>query len=396
MHFFATCMVALGSIFSSIWIVVANSWMQTPAGHEIVPMMRDGLPWLIEGVPVMRAEILDFWAMVFNPSSLHRLIHVWIGCLITGSFFVLSISAWYLLHERHRAFAERSFKGALVLATIASLAALASGHLQARSVHRHQPAKLAALEAHFESGVADLVLLGWPDMQAGRLDQAIAIPGGLSFLLFDDFSAPVDGLDRFRPEDRPATPLPFLGYHVMISLGMAFIGLTLCACFFWWRRTLFEQRWLLWIFVFAVLGAVGANQAGWVAAETGRQPWIVHPPVPRDESGALLLGPAGVVEYDEKAGLRTSDAHSSLVSEEQVLLSMGIFGVTYALLFAVWIFVLNEKIQKGPDEGPLPSRRTRKDRNEVERMEDFMDAVATRPGHEGSLTGDRLREGERT
>jgi cytochrome d ubiquinol oxidase subunit I len=121
MHFFATCMVALGSIFSSIWIVVANSWQQTPAGSHIVPVLRDGVPWVIDGVPMMRAEIVDFWAMVLSPSSVHRLVHVWIGCFIMGGFFVMSISAWYLLRDRHREFAERSFNGALVLATLASL-----------------------------------------------------------------------------------------------------------------------------------------------------------------------------------------------------------------------------------------------------------------------------------
>ena len=123
MHFFATCMVALGSIFSSVWIVVANSWQQTPAGSHIVPVLRDGVPWVVDGVPIMRAEIVDFWAMVLNPSSLQRLVHVWIGCFIMGGFFVMSISAWYLLKERHREFAEHSFKGALVMTALASLAA---------------------------------------------------------------------------------------------------------------------------------------------------------------------------------------------------------------------------------------------------------------------------------
>src|SRR5215468_2630988 len=106
-HFFATLMVALGSIFSSIWITIANSWQQTPAGHHIVPMMRDGKPWVVDGMPVRRAEIVDFWAMVFNPSSVERLIHVWIGCFILGAFFIMSISAWYILRRRHEEFARR-------------------------------------------------------------------------------------------------------------------------------------------------------------------------------------------------------------------------------------------------------------------------------------------------
>ena len=112
-HFFATVMVSLGSIFSAIWIVVANSWQQTPAGHQIVQMTRDGQPWFVGGEPMIRAEIVDFWALVFNPSTLHRLIHVWIGAFIMGAFFVMSISAWYLLKKRHEEFARRSFSGAL-------------------------------------------------------------------------------------------------------------------------------------------------------------------------------------------------------------------------------------------------------------------------------------------
>jgi cytochrome bd-type quinol oxidase subunit 1 len=140
-------MVALGSIFSSIWITVANSWQQTPAGHHIVPMMRDGKPWVIDGEVIRRAEIVDFWAMVFNPSSIHRLVHVWIGCFILGAAFIMSISAWYILRGKHVEFARRSFTGALGLATISSLAILLSGHSQAQSVYKTQPAKLAAFEA---------------------------------------------------------------------------------------------------------------------------------------------------------------------------------------------------------------------------------------------------------
>jgi cytochrome bd ubiquinol oxidase subunit I len=133
-HFFATVMVALGSIFSAIWIVVANSWQQTPAGHHIVPMMRNGTPWVVDGVPVRRAEIVDFWAMVFNPSTIHRLVHVWIGCFILGAAFIMSVSAWYILRRRHEEFARRSFTGALMLATVSSLAMLLSGHFQAQNV----------------------------------------------------------------------------------------------------------------------------------------------------------------------------------------------------------------------------------------------------------------------
>ncbi len=378
LHFTATCMVALGSIFSSIWIVVANSWQQTPAGHEIVPVLRDGVPWVIDGVPVMRAEIVDFWAMVFNPSALERLVHVWLGCFIMGGFFIMSISAWYLLRDRHREFAERSFKGALVLATLASLAMFVSGDRQARGVYRNQPAKLAAFEAHFETGRADMSLLGIPDPEAGTVRFELAVPGLLSFLLFRDFDASVTGLDRFRPEDRPPVVIPYFAYHLMIGLGSFFGAVTLLACFFWWRGTLFRQRWLLWIFVFAVLGAVAANQAGWVAAEVGRQPWVVHPRVPYDTDGELLLDAEGHVAYDESQSLRTADAVSPAVDAGQVASSLVLFGLIYALLLAVWIFVLNERIQQGPE--PVAARP-------AVTPGSLRDAAAALPARSGSLTG---------
>jgi cytochrome d ubiquinol oxidase subunit I len=377
MHFFSTCMVALGSIFSSVWIVVANSWQQTPAGHHIVPVLRDGAPWLVDGKPVLRAEIVDFWAMVLNPSSLQRLVHVWIGCLIMGAFFVMSISAWYLLRDRHRAFAERSFRGALVLGTLASLAAPLSGHFQAHGVYAHQPAKLAAFEGHFHSGPGDLSLFGIPDPEAGELRSEIAIPGGLSFLLFGDPDRPVIGLDRFRPRDRPPVAIPFATYHLMVALGMGFVALTLTACFFLWRGSLFRQRWLLWIFVFAVLGAVAANQAGWVAAEVGRQPWIVYPPLSLDPAGHPRLDAQGFVTFESQQGLRTEDAVSPVLSAAQVRRSIALFGLVYLMLLGVWVFVLNDKIQHGPE--PI-------DRDTGQRLPGLLGAAAARAGHAESLT----------
>jgi cytochrome d ubiquinol oxidase subunit I len=380
MHFFATCMVALGGIFSSVWIVVANSWQQTPAGHHIVPVLRGGEPWIVDGTPVMRAEIVDFWAMVFNPSSMHRLVHVWIGCFILGAFFVMSISAWYLLRGRHREFAERSFRGALVLGTLAALAAPISGHLQANNVYEHQPAKMAAFEGHFETGPGDLSLFGIPSASDDAVDLEVAIPGGLSFMLLEDWDAPVLGLEAFRPEDRPPLAIPFLAYHAMIGLGVFFIAVTVSACFFWWRGSLFRQRWLLWIFVFAVLGAFAANQAGWVAAEVGRQPWIVHPSVERDAGGQPLLDDEGFLVYDRSQGLRTIDGVSPVLSASQVQGSIAMFGLIYALLFAVWIFLLNDKIQKGPE--PV-------ERGRAEPREGFVGAASLRPAHGESLTRER-------
>ncbi len=351
MHFFSTLMVSLGSIFSSIWIVVANSWQQTPAGSHVVPVLRDGVPLLRDGQPVMRAEITDFWAMVFNPSTVHRLVHVWLGAFLVGAFFVMSIAAWYLLKGRHGEFARRSFDGALVLATVSALAMLVSGHGQAGMVYRHQPAKLAAFEGHYVTGPGDLSLFGFPDDATQTVKLRVAVPGGLGLLLHGDAAKPVVGLDRFRAEDRPPVGLSFQSYHLMVALGTAFIGLTLLALFLRWRGTLWQTRWLLWIFVPAVVLPIVANEAGWMAAEVGRQPWIVHPPVTWNADGTdVVVGPEGRVFYDERVGLRTLEAASPNVSAGQVLGSLLGFGFIYLALGAVWVFVLHRKIQHGPDE----------------------------------------------
>ncbi len=375
MHFFATAMVALGSIFSSVWIVVANSWQQTPAGHHIVPVLRDGVPLVADGAPVLRAEIVDFWQLVFNPSTVHRLVHVWLGCFLTGAFFVMSISAWYVLKGRHLEFARRSFTGALIFATVSAVLMLASGHFQAHGVYRQQPAKLAAFEGHFETGPADMSLIGIPDPDDATVHFNIAVPGGLSLLLHGDTAASVDGLDKFAPEDRPPVLVPFLSYHVMVGLGTFFLALTLLASVLRVRGVLFERRWLMWVFVLAVVAPMVANQTGWMSAEIGRQPWIVHPPVPRDDAGELLLGPAGVVEYDERLGLRTANAASDNLSGGQVLGSIIGFVLLYLALLAVWLFVLDRKIRHGPES------------SQKRGGEGLLEAASRRAGRTESLTG---------
>lgn len=348
-HLFATTMVALGSIFSSVWIVVANSWQQTPAGHAIVPVLRDGREWVVNGIAIRRAEIVNFWEMVFNPSSLIRLTHVLIGCFIMGTLFILSISAYYLLKRRHLEFARRSFRGALLFFTLCSILAVVTGHEHARMAYRYQPAKLAAAEGHFKSGPADLILFGAPGPGAYSVKYTLKITGGLSFLLHGDPRQPVVGLDRFREEDRPNVPLVFSAWRVMIGLGTLFVILGLTASYFAYRSTLFEKRWLMWIFVFAVIGGVAANQSGWAFAEVGRQPWVVYPPIRWTASGDVETGGDGYVHYDESQGLRTNAAVSTLVSPGQIKASMFGFGLIYLLLGGVWIYTLHRKIVNGPD-----------------------------------------------
>lgn len=366
MHFFATLMVAIGGIFSSIWITVANSWQQTPAGHVI----REHV---INGQVFRRAEIVDFWALVFNPSSIQRLLHVWLGAFILGAFFVMSISAWYLLKNRHIEFAKRSFTGGLILATVCSLLQLAAGHYQAIGVAEYQPAKLAAMEGLFATeAYAPMHLFGWPDEQSKTVRYSLAIPGLLSWLVHFDVDQPVQGLNDLEGQwGHPPVWLTFQSYHLMIAIGTLFIITTLYASFLHWRGTLFTHRWLLWYFVFAVILAIVANETGWVAAEVGRQPWIVYPTIVH-----------GAVE----GGLRTSDAVSEAIGPAHVLGSIIMFSVLYLLLFILWVFLLNNKIQHGPDPVVLPTRSS---------MKDAMDAASRRPDHRDSLTEPKSKPEDR-
>ena len=318
MHFFATCMVALGAHFSAIWIIVANSWMQTPTGFHIVG----------EGLHA-RAEITDFWAMVFNPSSMDRLTHTVVGAWQAGAWLMVSIGAWYLLKKQHRTFALASMKLGLALSLTASVLTLVTGDRSAGGVARNQPAKFAALEGLWETTPqAPLHVVGWVDAKT-ETTRGLALPGMLSWLAYGDAAHPVTGLRDIPADERPPVNFTFQLFHVMVAIGFSMIGLALWASWALWRRTLENSRALLWLLVVSVLGPQIANQAGWWAAEVGRQPWIVY------------------------KLLRTSQGLSAVVHANQIVASMIMFMLVYLLLFAAFIFLLNEKIKHGPDESDL-------------------------------------------
>ncbi|HSP86637.1 MAG TPA: cytochrome ubiquinol oxidase subunit I [Ignavibacteriaceae bacterium] len=292
-HFIATIMVALGAMFSAVWIVVANSWQQTPAGYHIVG----------EGLNA-RAEITDFWAMVFNPSSVDRLLHVISGCWLAGAFLVISVSAFYILRNKHIDFAKSSLKIALLLALFASLFQLFTGHQSAVGISKNQPAKLAAMEAHYDSSLpGDLYLFGWVDEKNKEVTLGISLPGLLSYLVYGDVSKPIIGLNSFAKDEIPPVNIVFQAYHIMVAIGFFLIAVSVLGVFLWWRGKLFNHRWLLWVFVFSVLGPQIANQVGWMVAEVGRQPWIVY----------------GL--------MRTSEALSKTVTAEQITFSLILFAV---------------------------------------------------------------------
>jgi len=316
-HFFSTIMVFLGSLFSAVWIVVANSWQQTPAGFHIVGSGMQA-----------RAEITDFWAMVFNPSSTDRLLHVWIGAFLSGAFMVLSVNAWYILKNKFLDIAKPAFKIALATAAFFSLAQLFVGSRSADGVSKNQPAKLAAMEGHYDSlAKADMYIMGWVNQQK-QITTGLKIPGGLSFLIYNDFKAPVKGLNAFKKEEQPSqVNAVFQFYHIMIATGVLMIVLSLLACWYWKKGNLFDKKWLMLVFVWAVLLPQVANQCGWFTAEMGRQPWVVY----------------GL--------LKTSDALSRTVTANQVIFSLVLFALVYALLLVLFLFLLYRKIQHGPETG---------------------------------------------
>ncbi len=316
LHFLATVMVTLGAHFSAVWIIVANSWQQTPAGHHIV-----------EAGGRVRAEIVDFWAMVFNPSTVDRLTHTLSGAWQTGAWLVISVSAFYVLRKRHEQAARLGMRVALVVALIASLAQLATGHSSADTVAEHQPAKLAALEGHYaESAPADMYVLGWVD-EAGERVVGLRVPvaGMLSLLVHGDAAKPVPGLRAFAPQDRPPVQIVFQSYHLMVALGMLLIGASAAGVALLRRERLFRMRPVLWAFVLMVAAPQAANQLGWISAEVGRQPWIVY----------------GL--------LRTTDGLSRVVDARQVTVSLVLFTVVYLLLMVVFVYLLDKKIKHGPD-----------------------------------------------
>lgn len=314
MHFFSALMVAFGAHFSAIWIVVANSWMQTPAGFHIVG----------EGIHA-RAEIVDFWAMVFNPSSMMRLSHVVVGAWLAGAFLVISVGAYYLVKKKYQDFALRCIKMGLLVASVSLVLQLVIGDQSGRIVGKHQPLKLAALEGLYktEQG-APLSLFGVPSTSEERLKWAVVVPKLLSFLTFSDSDATVKGLDQFPKKDWPNIPAVFMSYHLMLYMWVLMVIVTLFALFAWWKKRLETSSWTLWALVFAVFLPQIANQAGWVAAEMGRYPWIV---------------------YDL---LRISEGLSKVVTAGQVLGSIIMFGIVYSFLFVLFIVLLDQKIRHGP------------------------------------------------
>jgi len=315
MHFFATIMVALGAHFSALWIVIANSWMQTPQGHVIVG----------EG-SAKHAEIQSFWRVLNNPSSVDRLAHVLIGCWLTGAFLVLSVSAYYLLKKRHLDFAKKSFKIGLIVAGVSVVLQFFSGDSSGRLIAEYQPIKLAAFEGVYKTKTpTGMYVFGVVDTKENKVT-GLALPGLLSFLVHRNFKQPVPGLDQYPKELWPKVGIVFQTYHGMLFMWGFMLFAVFLALIAVCRRKLLQSKWTLRLLVISVLFPEIANQLGWYSAEIGRQPWIVH----------------GI--------LKTKDGVSAALSRGQVVFSLVLFAMIYLLLFILFIYLMDKKIRQGPPE----------------------------------------------
>jgi cytochrome d ubiquinol oxidase subunit I len=310
---FSSLMVAVGATLSAFWIIAANSWQQTPAGFVV----RNG-----------RAELTDFWAALFNPSTIPRYLHTIDGAIVTGAFFMVGVGAWMLLKGRHTEFAWESMKVPLVIAFIASILQLGLGHYHATQVARTQPEKLAAIEGIFETQRrAPALVFGIPDDDTETMRAAVQIPGLLSLLAFGDLNAEVKGLKDFPKADRPPVELTFYPFHLMVVLGAFFIAFTATGVYLLWKKKLFSNRPFLMLACWAVPLPFISNELGWISAEVGRQPWIVY------------------------HLLRTSEGVSKSVPAGQILFSILLLTCLYTILFLAWIFLIRQHIHRGPETG---------------------------------------------
>jgi cytochrome d ubiquinol oxidase subunit I len=308
---FSSLMVAVGATISAFWIIVANSWQQTPAGYH-----------LVNG----RAELADFWAAVFNPSSLERYFHTVDAAVMTGAFFVLGISAWFVLKGRHQRFAEESMRMALMVALVTSIAQVGFGHAHGVQVGRTQPEKLAAFEGLMETQRrAPALVFGIPDPEREIVHWDIGIPGLLSIFVYGNPNAEIKGLKAFPKDERPPVLLIFTTFHTMVGLGAYMILLALFGIHMMRCKTLCDNRIFLRLALWSIPVPFIANELGWVTAEVGRQPWIVYHLV------------------------KTQDAASPNVPAAHILASIIMFVVIYSVLFSLWFFLLRRIMEKGPE-----------------------------------------------
>ena len=331
MHLFATIMVCLGSTLSGYWIMVANSWMQTPTGG-----------YFAHG----RFVLVDQWASITNPDALWGVSHMLFAAAEISLFVVGGISSWYLLKRRHVDFFLMSFKMAIIAAIVITPFQIFLGDGAGRSTHLHQPAKLAAMEAHWDTNAAEegasWHLMAWPEQDRQKNRWEINIPYALSLLLTHSPVGTVKGMKEFPPENQPPVWPPFLAFRVMMFMGFGFVFLMLWTVWVWrggglTAMKVSDQKWLLASWIIALPMSYIAMEAGWIVREVGRQPWTIY----------------GVV--------RTMDS-ASKVPPSAVATSLLLFVIFYLALAVIFFVFARALIIRGPDfkkpDVDLPRRRS--------------------------------------
>lgn len=314
LHFAATVMVAIGTLFSAFWILSVNSWMQTPSGYAINAA----------GQFVPR----DWMAIVFNPSFPYRLAHMVLAAYLTTAFVVGAVGAWHLLRSPNSAPARIMFSMALWMAALVTPVQIFAGDQHGLNTLQHQPMKIAAMEGHYESrNGAPLILFGLPDNATAHVRYAIEIPKLGSLILTHEPDGAVRGLDAFPRADWPNTPLLFWSFRVMVGIGFAMLGLGLWSLIARWRGALFRWRMLQWAALAMGPSGFVAVLAGWVTTEAGRQPYVVY----------------GL--------LRTADS-ASPVAAQAVGASLAAFVVIYIFVFGAGLFYILREIAKPPVTRP--------------------------------------------
>jgi len=315
LHWLSAFLIFVGTWLSGWFIIATNAWMQHPVGYEVA---ADG-----------SVHLTSFWSLVLNEWAVYQYMHNMGGALVTGSFAVAALGAFYILSKQQVEFGKMFVKAGVIAGCLASIWMLfPSGDWQGKMVAKHQPVTLAAMEGLFDTTEgAPLVLIGQPDMEKKRLDNAIHIPAALSFITYQRWDARVKGLNEFPEDQHPDNiPLLYYSFHIMVGLGTIFIAIMIIAAIWLWRGWLFESNWLLWILMLLFPFPFIANTVGWMTAELGRQPWLVY-------------------------GLfRTEEGASHMVSSGNVMFTLlGFFGM-YTVLSLLYIFLMLRRIEHGAEE----------------------------------------------
>jgi cytochrome bd ubiquinol oxidase subunit I len=315
MHWFSAFMVWIGTWASGGFIIASNAWMQHPVGYT---MTADG-----------RLHLSNYWAVLFNSWILPQYLHTMSGAVLTGSFFMAGLGAYYLLVKQHTDYGQLFVTLGMIVGLIASMIQLfPSGDLEGQQVSINQPVKLAAMEGLFQTETgAGIIIIGQPDTLRQRLDNSIVVPRVLSFLTYRRWTAQVKGLNAFPPNQRPdSIELLYYSYHIMVGLGTFFIAIMGLAFLLWlWGRRLFLWRPILWVLMLATPFPFIANTAGWFTTELGRQPWIIY----------------GL--------LQTAQGSSTTLSSGNILFTLLGFAGMYLLLGLLYVFLVIQEALHGPE-----------------------------------------------